>query len=177
MHQRSLVIPITVFWCGFPPPKTLPAKCFLRDTQVNQSKLKDNHLFSCIFSGNCYTSMHYFEYRGRVIFKTCYLATYTFSCASRGTHTCHRRTSAGGRPWPHNDGTRCASYSGAYRKMMFPSSERQEIRDQEQSPTDFTKVQCSRSLVSAQKNESQKSFVQTFVFEDIIDKTNTALKL
>lgn len=53
-------------------------------------------------------------------------ATYTFSCVSGGSHTCHRRISADGKLWPRNDGTRCASCSGAYRKMMFPSSEEQE---------------------------------------------------
>lgn len=54
--------------------------------------------------------------------KHCQYVTYTFSCASQGSHTCRRWTSAGDRPWTHNDGTGCASCSGVYRKMMSPSS-------------------------------------------------------
>lgn len=91
--------------------------------------------------------------------KPFYVATYTFSCVSEGNHTCHMRTFEDGRLWPHNDGTRCASCSGAYRKMMFPSSEEQENGDSS-GPTSIhlyhiRSVHEFDSLVSVHNNESQ----------------------
>lgn len=104
-----------------------------------------------------------------------HMATYTFSCVSGGSHTCHRRTSEDGRLWPHNDGTRCASCSGAYRKMMFPLSEEQD-NSYRSGPTSnlvcITLVQCISLTVLSQyiKMNHSNSYVRTFMI-NITDKT------
>lgn len=100
------------------------------------------------------------------------LVPYTFSCASGGNHTCHRWTSAGDRPWHHNDGTECASCSGAYRKTMFPSSEKREASDQNLFPKTSAEVNGPPVLSQQSRRNHRKSFVQTFVFKDITDKTH-----
>lgn len=82
------------------------------------------------------------------------------------------RTSGGGKLWPHNDGTGCASCSGAYQKMMFPWSNEINIKQLEKKCKKLLRSLLSLAVLSQHRRMNHNnSYVQTFMFRDISDKT------